>query len=60
MTESSGSKLRFRQADQKVAEKLLVAVPKDIDLEKICGLTAVPSLPVVDMVVKGSSVAASK
>jgi nitrate/TMAO reductase-like tetraheme cytochrome c subunit len=45
-------KLRFRQADQKVAEALLEAVPKDIDLEKIYGLKAVPPLPVVDMVVK--------
>jgi len=46
------AKLRFRQADQKVAEALLGAVPTDIDLEKIYGLTAVPPLPVVDMVVK--------
>lgn len=45
-------KLRYRQADQKVAEALLAAVPKDIDLAAIYGLTAVPQLPVVDMVVK--------
>ncbi len=46
------AKLRYRQAEQKVAEALLSAVPPDIDLEKIYGLTAVPVLPVVDMVVK--------
>lgn len=45
-------KLRYRQADQKVAEALLAAVPKDIDLEKIYDLKAVPPLPVLDMVVK--------
>lgn len=54
------AKLRFRQADQQIAEKLLAAVPKDIDIEEIYGLKAVPSLPVVDMVVKETSVAASK
>lgn len=42
-------KLRFRQADQKVAEALLAAVPKDINLEQSYGLTKVPPLPVVDM-----------
>jgi hypothetical protein len=42
-------KLRYRQADQKVAEALLAAVPKDINLEKIYGLSKVPPLPVVDM-----------
>jgi hypothetical protein len=50
-------KLRYRQADQKVAEALLAAVPKDIDLEKIYGLKAVPPLPVVDMVVKQTAFA---
>ena len=45
-------KLRYRQADQKVAEALLGAVPKDINLEQIYGLKAVPVLPVVDMVEK--------
>jgi hypothetical protein len=54
---SSGSvtveaRLRYRQADQKVAEKLLAAVPSDIDLAKTYGITAVPQLPIVDMVVK--------
>ena len=43
-------KLRYRQAEQKVAEALLAAVPKDIDLEKIYGIRKVPQLPVVDMV----------
>ena len=54
------AKLRFRQADQKVAEALLAAVPKDIDLEKTYGLKAVPQLPVVDMVVKQASFSTSK
>lgn len=43
------AKLRYRQADQKVAEALLAAVPKDMDLKAIYGLAKVPSLPVVDM-----------
>lgn len=46
------AKLRYRQADQKVAEALLGAVPKDIDLEKVYDLKTVPALPVVDMAVK--------
>lgn len=54
------AKLRFRQADQKVAEALLAAVPKDIDLEQIYGLKAVPPLPVVDMVVKQAMLPTSK
>ena len=45
-------KLRYRQADQKIAEKLLAAVPEDMDLNEIYGLTEVPELPVVDMVAK--------
>ncbi|WP_306533004.1 cytochrome c family protein [Geobacter sp.] len=53
------AKLRFRQADQKVAEALLAAVPADINLEQTYGLKAVPSLPVVDMVVKQATVNAS-
>lgn len=44
------ARLRFRQADQKVAEKLLGAIPKDIDLEEIYGLSKIPEVPVVDMV----------
>jgi len=35
-----------------VAEALLGAVPQDINLKEIYGLTQVPALPVVDMVVK--------
>ncbi|MBT0665050.1 cytochrome c family protein [Geobacter pelophilus] len=45
-------KLRYRQADQKVAESLLSAVPKDINLKEIYGLDTIPPLPVVDMVIK--------
>jgi len=52
------AKLRYRQADQKVAEALLSAVPKDIDLKAIYGLEKVPSLPVVDMVLQKSEIAA--
>lgn len=43
-------KLRFRQAEQKIAEALLSAVPKDIDLESTYGLSKIPAVPVVDMV----------
>jgi hypothetical protein len=53
------STLRYRQADQKVAEALLAAVPPDINLSEIYGLTAVPPLPVVDMVTKRVQLAAS-
>lgn len=49
-------KLRYRQADQKVAETLLAAVPKDIDLKAIYGLEKVPQLPVVDMVSREATV----
>ena len=52
-------KLRYRQADQKVAEALLGAVPKDINLKEIYGLDAVPPLPVVDMVVKQAEITAT-
>lgn len=45
-------KLRYRQADQKVAEKLLASVPDDIHLDAIYGITNVPVLPVIDMVHK--------
>ncbi|HEX5773241.1 MAG TPA: multiheme c-type cytochrome [Geomobilimonas sp.] len=54
------ARLRFRQADQKVAEALLGAVPKDIDLKAIYGLEKVPALPVVDMVVKQANFATTK
>lgn len=53
------AKLRFRQAEQHVAEELLKAVPKDIDLEQLYGLRAVPPLPVVDMAVQETTIATS-
>ena len=53
-------KLRYRQAEQEVAEALLGAVPKDINLEETYGLKAVPALPVVDMVVKRVMLDSSK
>jgi hypothetical protein len=53
-------KLRYRQADQQVAEHLLAAVPKDIDLEKMYGLKVVPPLPVVDMVVKQATLSMTR
>lgn len=43
------AKLRYRQADQGVAEKLLAAVPKDIDLEATYGLNKIPPMPILDM-----------
>ncbi len=46
------TKLRYRQADQEVAEDLLSNVPPDIILEATYGLKKVPTLPVVDMVEK--------
>lgn len=46
------ARLRYRQAEQKVAEKLLSMVPEDIHLEAIYGIKKIPSLPIVDMVVK--------
>ncbi|HZV81837.1 MAG TPA: cytochrome c family protein [Geobacteraceae bacterium] len=53
-------KLRYRQADQGVAEALLAAVPKDIDLSTKYGIDKVPQLPVVDMVVKEEKLSVSK
>ena len=53
-------KLRYRQADQKIAEALLGAVPKDIDLKTVYGLDQIPQLPVVDMVVKDFKLQATK
>jgi hypothetical protein len=49
------TRLRYRQADQGIAEKLLGAVPTSINIEEIYGLTKVPALPVIDMVVKQAS-----
>jgi len=41
--------LRYRQADQKVAEKLLGMVPGDIHLEAVYGIKKIPRLPIIDM-----------
>ena len=49
-------KLRYRQADQKVAEKLLGVVPGDIHLDAIYGITEVPILPIIDMVTKNVTI----
>jgi hypothetical protein len=54
------ARLRYRQADQKGAEALLAAVPKEIDLEKIYGLKVMPPLSVVDMVLIKASFPASQ
>jgi len=43
------ARLLYRQADQKVAGKLLHAVPEGIDLEKTYGVNAEVSIPVVEM-----------
>ena len=43
-------KLRFRQATQKVAEKLLSHVPDDMHLDVIYGITEVPPVPIIDMI----------
>jgi len=53
-------KLRYRQAEQKIAHALLAAVPSDIDLAATYGLTSMPDLPVVDMVEKTVSVNPTK
>lgn len=49
------ARLRYRQADQKVAAKILEEVPQDISLEEVYGLEQVPALPVVEMAVKKAS-----
>jgi hypothetical protein len=46
------AKLRYRQADQHIAEALLTSEPASVNLKEIYGITKVPELPVVDMVVK--------
>ncbi|MCP4116419.1 MAG: cytochrome C [Desulfobacteraceae bacterium] len=43
------AKLRFRQAAQEIAEKLLRLVPDPGHLEKIYGIKEIPLLPVIDM-----------
>jgi nitrate/TMAO reductase-like tetraheme cytochrome c subunit len=53
-------KLRYRQADQNVAEALLAAVPKDIDLKGKYGIDKIPRLPVVDMVTRELKLAVHK
>jgi Cytochrome c554 and c-prime len=45
-------KLRFRQASQKIAEKLLSHVPDDMNLDAIYGIKEVPPVPIIDMVDK--------
>ena len=45
-------KLRFRQASQKVAEKLLSHVPDDMHLDVIYGIKEIPPVPIIDMVDK--------
>ena len=49
------AKLRYRQADQKIARKVLREVPEDISLENVYGVSSMTALPVVDMVVKKAS-----
>jgi cytochrome c554/c'-like protein len=46
------ARLRYRQASQDLAREILSALPPDISLEKVYGLTEVPALPVVDMVLR--------
>ena len=43
------AKLRFRQASQYMAEKLLTNVPDGVDLKEWYGLTEIPTVPVIDM-----------
>ncbi|MCI5141359.1 MAG: hypothetical protein D3909_06475 [Candidatus Electrothrix sp. ATG1] len=43
------AKLRFRQASQTVAEKLLTNLPEGVDLNEWYGLTEIPAVPIVDM-----------
>ncbi len=54
------ARLRYRQADQGIAEALLKYVPKSIDLAKDYGLTEIPKLPVVDMVTLKQEVTTTK
>lgn len=46
------ARLRYRQADQGIAEAILGEVPESVNLKEIYGLSKVPTLPVVDMTVK--------
>ena len=54
------AKLRYRQADQKIAEKLLDNASQNIDLQAVYGLTEVPTLPVIDMVTAQIEVSSTK
>ncbi|MCI5222649.1 MAG: cytochrome C [Candidatus Electrothrix sp. AR4] len=54
------AKLRFRQAPQAVAEKLLSNVPKGIDLKERYGITEVPAVPIVDMIDKTVTIKGKK
>jgi len=49
------ARLRYRQADQSQAKKILEDLPADMKLEKLYGLSEIPSLPVVEMVQKKAS-----
>lgn len=53
-------KLRFRQANQKVAEKLLGHLPDDMHLEAIYGITEVPPVPVIDMATETLTIPAKR
>lgn len=46
------AKLRYRQADQQVARKILKEVPADISLENLYGIDAMIAVPIVDMAVR--------
>jgi hypothetical protein len=54
------AKLRYRQADQGMAETVLGDVPESLNLKDIYGFSKVPALPVVDMVIKETSLETSK
>ena len=43
------ARLLYRQADQKVARKLLAELPEDISLEHIYGISSMAAVPVVEM-----------
>jgi hypothetical protein len=54
------ARLRYRQADQKIAEKLLASVPAGMNLEAIYGIKKVPTLPVIDMAKKSAKIRTRK
>jgi hypothetical protein len=54
------ARLRYRQADQGMIDTALRAVPESINLKEIYGLTKVPELPVIDMVIKKAFLATTK